>query len=218
MSINQFSVEDLREIANAADRELAYWQSLFGLQAASPPPLTPGAVAVVLEVALARGLVALARVDFDIPLPALVGDVAPPFTVVPPSTVAAPATGGPDEGPRPRGSRSEPQAIHSNGHHAPIVSAAPAVVAPAAKLPRTLAEVDADARAAMLREILAELQMLAQDGKMPTQAVWNECRPGHLPKAADIYYRYDLTWSQLAGYAKLDFKERGKRKANELAA
>lgn len=94
------------------------------------------------------------------------------------------------------------------------------VVVPALvpRRPRTLEEVDADEAAAKLRqsppdrkadrlrEIIHELQDLAVEDVMPTILLWDSARPPHLPKAQAIVKGYELSWSQLAEYAKLKYQ------------
>lgn len=102
-----------------------------------------------------------------------------------------------------------PLKTNGNGHHKP----------------RTIAELDLDndlidialgseEKAALLREIIGELQMLSRSGEMPAMAEWDERKPDHLPKAPAICARYKLNWGRLAEYARLTFhldERRGRR-------
>ena len=87
--------------------------------------------------------------------------------------------------------------------------------------PRTLAEVDhelarvvarmgSDDKAAHLREVLAELQMMSADGTMPTMVEWDAKKPAGMLSSSGIIKRHELTWNQLAGYARLSANKGGR--------
>lgn len=87
--------------------------------------------------------------------------------------------------------------------------------------PRTLAEVDVDLtdlrlgseeKAALLREIIGELQVMSQHDEMPTMAAWDAGKPTHLPKGQTICFRYQIGWERLAEYARLKFERKNKAK------
>ncbi len=82
---------------------------------------------------------------------------------------------------------------------------------------RTLEEADralmcvglnSEEKSAILRDIIAELQMLSANGEMPTMAIWDERKPPSLPKAPTALLRYGLTWGKLAEYANLKYEGR----------
>jgi len=61
----------------------------------------------------------------------------------------------------------------------------------------------ADRRRQMMRDICATLVEMADDGIMPSEATWNEKRPDRLPDALGIRLSWDITWAELAAWAKL---------------
>lgn len=79
--------------------------------------------------------------------------------------------------------------------------------------PRTLGEADeildlaqgSELKAALLREILGELQVMSKGGEMPSMVEYDERRPLHLGNARAITVRYKLTWARLAECANLRF-------------
>lgn len=92
--------------------------------------------------------------------------------------------------------------------------------------PRTLAEAQGDElteltgselKAALLRQMIGELQMLSKHGEMPTQAEWDEHKPLHLPKAQAATQRFNLTWGRLAEYAHLRYEGRRPTPSPEVA-
>lgn len=100
----------------------------------------------------------------------------------------------------------------------------------AVTLPRTLAEVDAEAaedaeevnraaisglrmskeeRATDLRATIYALQEMAVDGVMPSMTDWYKNRPDGMLTAQGIMSRHNLGWAELAAYAKLKANKRG---------
>jgi hypothetical protein len=69
---------------------------------------------------------------------------------------------------------------------------------------------DKDQKAAQFRDILAELQMMAKNGIMPSQNEWNIKKPAHLPLHGTILSRFDLSgWGELAKRARLKYLGKG---------
>lgn len=119
--------------------------------------------------------------------------------------------------------KPEPKTVlpNGNGQHAELSSEAVATLGPEhvtinplkINNPPTLEQVDelndlamgSVEKASLLREIIGELQMISEDGEMPTMAQWNDRKPAHLPKAAALLARYSLSWERLAEYARLRF-------------
>lgn len=66
-----------------------------------------------------------------------------------------------------------------------------------------------DEKAAALRECLAALEDMSQGGIMPSQAIWDERKPDHLPSSKAMQNRYELKWSEIAAYAHLQLTKPG---------
>lgn len=65
----------------------------------------------------------------------------------------------------------------------------------------------ADERAAELRNLLIELQVMSSDGHtMPTMVEWDDKRPKHMSKAQALLKRHNVTWKELAIRARLKMK------------
>lgn len=71
---------------------------------------------------------------------------------------------------------------------------------------------NSEEKSAVLRDIIAELQMLSVHGEMLTMADWDARKPPTLPKAQAALMRYQMSWGQLAEYARLKYEGRGKAK------
>lgn len=70
---------------------------------------------------------------------------------------------------------------------------------------------DRDKKAEQLRAIIYELQDMAVDEVMPSMNFWNSAKPPHLPLAAALLARHNLTWNRLAEYAKLESRAQGQK-------
>jgi hypothetical protein len=61
-------------------------------------------------------------------------------------------------------------------------------------------------KAEQFEQIIAALHEMAVDGRMPTIMLWDEERPGHLPRWVSIAKRHNLkSWKQLAAKAGLSY-------------
>lgn len=80
-----------------------------------------------------------------------------------------------------------------------------ALAAPSAHLPWS-----PEKRRTVLRDILAELAMMADDGIMPSQSDWDARKPAALPTASTICVQWEISWAELAGYAKLSIAHKGR--------
>lgn len=128
------------------------------------------------------------------------------MTESPVTVTQAPATNG-------NGHRLSEQATATLGpEHTVVTPIKPdKVVAPKEEMAHELENLrmSADPKAALLRETIHELQVMSVDGAMPTMVEWDEKRPEGMVTAQGIIKRHDLTWGDLARYAKLELK-RGK--------
>ena len=119
---------------------------------------------------------------------------------------------------RPRAlDKSVPVASLEANHVAATLGPEHVLVTPLQANGRTLEEADRDfmalglnsaEKSALLRDIIAELQMLSDGGEMPTMAKWDKRKPPTLPSAQAVVARYKLTWGELAGYARLKYEGR----------
>lgn len=63
--------------------------------------------------------------------------------------------------------------------------------------------------AAWAESVYAAVRAMAVDGRMPSQADWDENRPAHLPPNRTVRYRLNMEWSQIA--ARLGLKANATR-------
>lgn len=114
-------------------------------------------------------------------------------------------------------SEEVPETSHARSHDEKVTGA---------RLPRTLAEVDAETQTngaskyymPTLQELIAEVQRQAMGGVMPTIAAFDMARPGNWATAAAHLTRFNLTWIDLAKEAGLKLTPRQAKVAEAQAA
>lgn len=76
---------------------------------------------------------------------------------------------------------------------------------------------DAEKRRQVMSDIIFEMRLMAEDETMPDEATWNANKPANLPNAQTIRIQWEITWDELARWAKLEPLRRGKKHTKRAA-